>query len=115
MTQVADAVRECAEAAHAAAGSIAAAGAGTVDAALLAIADRLLDRADAVLAANEADVDGADLAAGDGRPAPARPGPARRHGRPAAGAGRGAAPAVVAGGARAARRRWSRSGASRSA
>ena len=62
MTQVADAVRECAEGAHAAAGSIAAAGAGTVDAALLAIADRLLDRADAVLAANKADVDGADLA-----------------------------------------------------
>lgn len=62
MTQVADAVRECAQAAHAAAGSIAAAGAGTVDAALLAIADRLLDRADAVLAANKIDVDGADLA-----------------------------------------------------
>jgi len=61
MTQVADAVRECAEAAHAAAGSIAAAGADTVDAALLAIAERLLDRADAVLAANKADVDGADL------------------------------------------------------
>ena len=61
MTQVADAVRECAAAAHAAAGSIAAAGAETVDAALLAVADRLLDRADAVLAANKADVDGADL------------------------------------------------------
>ena len=58
MTQVADAVRECAEAAHAAAGTIAAAGADTVDAALLAIADRLLDRTDAVLAANKADVDG---------------------------------------------------------
>ncbi len=61
MTQVADAVRECAVAAHAAAGSIAAASAGTVDAALLAVAERLLDRAEAVLAANKADVDGADL------------------------------------------------------
>ena len=63
MTQVADAVRECAETAYAAAGSIAAAGADTVDAVLLAIADRLLDRTDAILAANKADVDGADLPA----------------------------------------------------
>jgi glutamate-5-semialdehyde dehydrogenase len=61
MTQVADAVRECAEAAHAAAGSIAAASAGTVDAALLSIADRLLKASDAVLAANAADVGSADL------------------------------------------------------
>ncbi|HEV7657258.1 MAG TPA: aldehyde dehydrogenase family protein [Mycobacteriales bacterium] len=56
MTQVADAVRGCAESAHAAAGSIAAAGPETIDAALLAIAGRLLDSADAVLAANAADV-----------------------------------------------------------
>jgi glutamate-5-semialdehyde dehydrogenase len=61
MTQVADAVRDCAEAAYAAAGSIAAAGPDTIDAALLAIADRLVERSGAVLAANEADVAGADL------------------------------------------------------
>ena len=55
-TQVDGAVRACAEAAHAAAGSIAAAGPEAIDAALLAIADRLLDSSDAVLAANAADV-----------------------------------------------------------
>jgi glutamate-5-semialdehyde dehydrogenase len=57
-TQVGGAVRECAEAAHAAAGSIAAASPATVDAALLAIADRLSDpaAATAVLDANAADV-----------------------------------------------------------
>jgi glutamate-5-semialdehyde dehydrogenase len=63
MTQVAEAVRDCAEAAHAAAGSIAAARPDTIDAALLAIADRLVERSGAVLAANEADVAGADLPA----------------------------------------------------
>lgn len=62
-TQVGGAVRACAEAAHAAAGSIAAAGPETVDAALRAIADRLADggTAAAVLAANAEDVRSADL------------------------------------------------------
>jgi glutamate-5-semialdehyde dehydrogenase len=55
-TPVAGAVRACAEAAHAAAGSIAAASPEAIDAALLAIAERLLDSADAVLAANAEDV-----------------------------------------------------------
>src|SRR3954468_5603140 len=55
-TRVDGAVRACAEAAHAAAGSIAAAGPEAIDAALLAIADRLLDSSDAVLAANAEDV-----------------------------------------------------------
>jgi glutamate-5-semialdehyde dehydrogenase len=57
-TQVGGAVRDCAEAAHTAAGSIAAASPATVDAALLAIADRLSDpaAATAVLDANAADV-----------------------------------------------------------
>ena len=56
--QAADPVRGCALAAHAAAGSIAAAPADTVDAALRAVADRLTDEkaADAVLAANAEDV-----------------------------------------------------------
>jgi glutamate-5-semialdehyde dehydrogenase len=63
MTQVAEAVRDCAEAAQAAAGSIAAARPDTIDAALLAIADRLVERSGVVLAANEADVAGADLPA----------------------------------------------------
>ncbi|HST63601.1 MAG TPA: aldehyde dehydrogenase family protein [Mycobacteriales bacterium] len=63
MTQVADAVRECAEAAHAAAGSIAAASPETIDAALGAIADRLLQESAPVLAANAADVAAADLPA----------------------------------------------------
>jgi glutamate-5-semialdehyde dehydrogenase len=54
----ADAVRACAEAAHAAAGSVAAATPEAIDAALRAIADRLTDdkAADAVLAANAEDV-----------------------------------------------------------
>ena len=54
----ADAVRACAEAAHAAAGSVATATPETVDAALRAIADRLTDdtAAEAVLAANAEDV-----------------------------------------------------------
>jgi glutamate-5-semialdehyde dehydrogenase len=53
-----DAVRACAEAAHAAAGSVAAATPEAIDAALRAIADRLTDdkAADAVLAANAEDV-----------------------------------------------------------
>jgi glutamate-5-semialdehyde dehydrogenase len=63
MTQVADAVRGCAQDAHAAAGSIAAAGPATIDAALRAIADRLIAAAEPVLKANAADVDGADLPA----------------------------------------------------
>jgi len=63
MTQVADAVRGCAQAAHAAAGSIAAASPETIDAALGAIADRLLAAAEPVLKANAADVAGADLPA----------------------------------------------------
>ena len=63
MTQVADAVRGCAQAAHAAAGSIAAAGPDTIDAALRAIADRLATAAEPVLKANAADVAGADLPA----------------------------------------------------
>jgi glutamate-5-semialdehyde dehydrogenase len=54
----ADVVRACAEAAHAAAGSVAAATPEAIDAALRAIADRLTDdkAADAVLAANAEDV-----------------------------------------------------------
>lgn len=58
------AVRGAAEAAHAAAGSIAAAGPDTVDAALRAVADRLSDgtAAAGVLAANAEDVRSADLA-----------------------------------------------------
>jgi glutamate-5-semialdehyde dehydrogenase len=54
----ADVVRACAEAAHAAAGSVAAATPEAIDAALRAIADRLTDvkAADAVLAANTEDV-----------------------------------------------------------
>jgi glutamate-5-semialdehyde dehydrogenase len=63
MTQVADAVRGCAQAAHAAAGSIAAASSEIIDAALVAIADRLLAAAEPVLEANAADVAGADLPA----------------------------------------------------
>jgi glutamate-5-semialdehyde dehydrogenase len=63
MTQVADAVRGCAQAAHAAAGSIAAASPETIDAALRAIADRLLAAAEPVLKANAADLAGADLPA----------------------------------------------------
>ncbi|HEY6748647.1 MAG TPA: aldehyde dehydrogenase family protein [Mycobacteriales bacterium] len=63
MTQVVDAVRECAQRAHAAAGSIAAAGPEAIDAALRAIADRLLAAAEPVLKANAADVDAADLPA----------------------------------------------------
>ena len=55
-SQGADAVRECAEAAHAAAGGLAAAPAGTVDAALRGIADQLLAAAGPVLAANARDV-----------------------------------------------------------
>jgi glutamate-5-semialdehyde dehydrogenase len=53
-----DVVRACAEAAHAAAGSVAAATPEAIDAALRAIADRLSDdkAADAVLAANAEDV-----------------------------------------------------------
>lgn len=54
----ADVVRACAEAAHAAAGSVAAATPEAIDAALRAIADRLTDdkAADAVLAANAEDM-----------------------------------------------------------
>lgn len=63
MTQVADAVRRCAQDAHAAAGSIAAAGPDTIDAALRAIADRLVTAAEPVLKANEADIAAADLPA----------------------------------------------------
>jgi glutamate-5-semialdehyde dehydrogenase len=55
-TRVADAVRECAEAAHGAAGSIAGASADAVDAALRGIADQLLAAAEPVLAANAQDV-----------------------------------------------------------
>jgi glutamate-5-semialdehyde dehydrogenase len=63
MTQAADAVRGCAQAAHAAAGSIAAASPETIDAALRAIADRLLAASEPVLAANAADVATAELPA----------------------------------------------------
>lgn len=63
MTQVADAVRGCAQAAHAAAGNIAAASPETIDAALGAIADRLLAASEPVLKANAADLAGADLPA----------------------------------------------------
>jgi glutamate-5-semialdehyde dehydrogenase len=49
-------VQECAVAARAAAGSIAAAAPATVDAALLAVADRLASGQDAVLAANREDL-----------------------------------------------------------
>src|SRR5829696_8466962 len=57
-TQVDGAVRGCAEAAHSAAGSIAAAAPDTVDAALRAVADRLTDESAAttVLRANAEDV-----------------------------------------------------------
>ena len=63
MTEVADAVRGCAQDAHAAAGSIAAAGPETIDAALRAIADRLDTASEPVLKANAADVAAADLPA----------------------------------------------------
>jgi glutamate-5-semialdehyde dehydrogenase len=58
-----EAVRDCAVAARAAAGSVAAADADVIDAALLAVADRLLAESAAVLVANKADLDSADLPA----------------------------------------------------
>jgi glutamate-5-semialdehyde dehydrogenase len=55
-------VRQCAQAARAAAGSIAAAAPGTVDAALLAVADRLTGEQGTVLAANRDDLARAERA-----------------------------------------------------